>query len=48
MIMKSYKSEFGYKLFKPYKVINDLESENKKLMNIISKMILEGRNEKKK
>ena len=31
------------------KVIDvDLESENEKLMNIVSKMILEGRNEKRK
>lgn len=33
---------------KPYKVTGDLESENEKLMNIVSKMILEGRNEKRK
>jgi 1-acyl-sn-glycerol-3-phosphate acyltransferase len=39
---KDLKITFG----KPYKVTSDLESENEKLMNIISKMILEGRNEK--
>lgn len=41
---KDLKITFG----KPYKVIGDLESENEKLMNIVSKMILEGRNEKRK
>lgn len=41
---KDLKITFG----KPYKVIGDLESENKKLMNIISKMILEGRDEERK
>ena len=41
---KDLKITFG----KPYKVTGDLESENEKLMNIVSKMILEGRNEKRK
>ena len=41
---KDLKITFG----KPYKVTSDLESENEKLMNIVSKMILEGRNEKRK
>ena len=40
---KDLKITFG----KPYKVTGDLESENEKLMNIVSKMILEGRNEKR-
>lgn len=41
---KDLKITFG----KPYKVTSDLESENEKLMNIVSKMVLEGRNEKRK
>ena len=41
---KDLKITFG----KPYKVTGDLESENEKLMNIVSKMILEARNEKRK
>ena len=41
---KDLKITFG----KPYKVIGDLESENEKLMTIVSKMVLEGRNEKRK
>lgn len=41
---KDLKITFG----KPYKVTGDLESENEKLMNIVSKMVLEGRNEKRK
>ncbi len=41
---KDLKITFG----EPYKVTGDLESENEKLMNIVSKMILEGRNEKRK
>ncbi len=41
---KDLKITFG----KPYKVTGDLENENEKLMNIVSKMILEGRNEKRK
>lgn len=41
---KDLKITFG----KPYKVASDLESENEKLMNIVSKMVLEGRNEKRK
>lgn len=44
---KLFKKGLQIRYGKPYKVRHDIETENNKLMDIVSKMIMEGENERK-